>query len=1205
MARPGERTKSALDYFTADMSPDFKYSVPTVEKRAMEAKTWEDLAQISAAPEDYDMLLERAIELIAGMVLTPGDCKKLDKVEGAQPDAYKTYLYHRHGIDPKKVLHPGKNDIRTIVRVEGEGYAWADPAVAAQDEKHVVHELIRGDLPQRFAVDLDANVEAMAKNGHTPLDVVKALLRGVVRVIAHNTNNTDGLHHILPRLAIAISPPFTTKFSLHLVYADFLLANYEETAKWAQQLREEMGEFGQYVDKIHKATYGLRVLLSTKEGRRKVPTEWSLRWFTDPHSYLICPPRNEHTFEHAVLPPKYSTPDTLKPHYTNQQFTEKECLEISMMPVMGSLWFRDVTTGGLMRFDRRLGCLPCGICGNGVTHGNASKAGDGAYVWKWPDGNVFAQCRRAPDGAPPILLKKGTALPPVSFWQRVEAKMTEEKLPECLAKLKELPADYTVDRDAKAVEESTDILPALHSPDPTLTLFASNMGTGKTKLVLRLIAEALERDLKISIFIVSYRKALGREMKAKVEKICEGLRSRIKIAYYEDDQGRLTRVNNVNFVQVESLWRIDLRGNYPMITILDEVDSTARQFMSGRNKATTPDALLSTLEDLLRASRHVIALDAMADANTVAWLNSFNHNKKLRVVVNTHQPRTENIVKVTTFDYALLQALEMLGEGKKVAIACTAKDGPRGAKAVADRIAKLGLKVKVYHSETSSEEKKNDFADLKNAWSGLDAVVYTPTIEAGVSYEEKHFHAVIGLIDAATPIHVGAVGQMLRRIRCADETLLGLTYSWPIMSPRGLTPEEIKDDLATVPELMIAGCPRRFDADNNRYAVLDSLELRAYLAVEQSRRYSQKYFLELLRYVVTLDGSIIKIVQPEHKDETTVLRTEMKAAAIAIKAEELEDIFSAPEIDQTTADEIADKPVRTPDEYRALQRYYVFRAYDMLGEERALDWFRTWFPGHHRTCYRQITTIRNNGKDFAAAITKLWEDMGTHYDYMLGAMKRAADHKEEKQLNVEVSRALNAKTFLPQALAMQVGLNILAFESPDDRRVVTSEEMDERVAANQPALKLLCDMREKLGMRNRVDSKVISRKIALQITNSYLSHVTGYKIAQTKIRWIGPRGKQVQCFDYAIDTKTVKTSDGDLTGFDIGDAPKLPPYVTPTTENKGTETSIERMDRFIATFIEHIAPVIRGTRATIKKPTQPAVPRCQVASEYTVDDIYS
>ncbi|RHZ80477.1 hypothetical protein Glove_135g94 [Diversispora epigaea] len=71
------------------------------------------------------------------------------------------------------------------------------------------------------------------------------------------------------------------------------------------------------------------------------------------------------------------------------------------------------------------------------------------------------------------------------------------------------------------------------------------------------------------------------------------------------------------------------------------------------------------------------------------------------------------------------------------------------------------------------KQRQEDFADINATWSGLDCVVYTSTVEAGISFEiSNHFDSVIEISNINTGVHAEAFAQMFYRVRdCPHHTI--------------------------------------------------------------------------------------------------------------------------------------------------------------------------------------------------------------------------------------------------------------------------------------------------------------------------------------------------------------------------------------------------------------------------------------------------
>ena len=55
-------------------------------------------------------------------------------------------------------------------------------------------------------------------------------------------------------------------------------------------------------------------------------------------------------------------------------------------------------------------------------------------------------------------------------------------------------------------------------------------------------------------------------------------------------------------------------------------------------------------------------------------------------------------------------------------------------------------KVILYYSGLTSDEDKLDITNILDKWSNADVVIYSPTIEVGVSFDRVHFDRLYGIM---------------------------------------------------------------------------------------------------------------------------------------------------------------------------------------------------------------------------------------------------------------------------------------------------------------------------------------------------------------------------------------------------------------------------------------------------------------------------
>ena len=127
------------------------------------------------------------------------------------------------------------------------------------------------------------------------------------------------------------------------------------------------------------------------------------------------------------------------------------------------------------------------------------------------------------------------------------------------------------------------------------------------------------------------------------------------------------------------------------------------------------------------------------------------------------------------------RGLKMLREGKRIAFAMTSC---KKARALANQASALQkpdgspILTRVYFGQMDGMQRQEDFTNINATWSSLDCVIYTSTVEAGISFEiPNHFDAIIGISNIKTGVHVEAFAQMLYRIRDCLQRIISLYNS--------------------------------------------------------------------------------------------------------------------------------------------------------------------------------------------------------------------------------------------------------------------------------------------------------------------------------------------------------------------------------------------------------------------------------------------
>jgi len=115
------------------------------------------------------------------------------------------------------------------------------------------------------------------------------------------------------------------------------------------------------------------------------------------------------------------------------------------------------------------------------------------------------------------------------------------------------------------------------------------------------------------------------------------------------------------------------------------------------------------------------------------------------------------------------------------------------------------IRARAYYGDMDGKQRQKDFSDINVAWSKLDCIAYTNTVEAGISFEVTgHFDIVIAITNIATPVHVEALAQMLYRIHDCPRRIVSIFYqknSNELFRPPGR--ENIRAELANAQRLSL------------------------------------------------------------------------------------------------------------------------------------------------------------------------------------------------------------------------------------------------------------------------------------------------------------------------------------------------------------------------------------------------------------------
>lgn len=299
-------------------------------------------------------------------------------------------------------------------------------------------------------------------------------------------------------------------------------------------------------------------------------------------------------------------------------------------------------------------------------------------------------------------------------------------------------------------------------PDRGLVAVKANMGTGKTKALKDFVRDSVAPDAKI--LIVTFSRTLA-------AKLFSDFADLGKWTDYASVKGEIYSQRVV--VCLDSLYRVETR-NFDYVFI-DEALSVFLHFNSPLMLRSSQNA--TTLELLIRQSRCTYFIDACIDQTFTTQI-VYYFSKVMGVPMHWIKNRyvrkpgsrtcaikvkrggaTGSFSEHALATDAIVKVVQLLQAGKKVVVCSSTKKFTTTLEAyVQEKMPEVTMVV-------CNGDKANDLEDVNRSWK-RDLLVYSPSVSAGVSFEEDHFDSLVGyLVSSHFTPGVDIALQQLYRVR--------------------------------------------------------------------------------------------------------------------------------------------------------------------------------------------------------------------------------------------------------------------------------------------------------------------------------------------------------------------------------------------------------------------------------------------------------
>ena len=326
---------------------------------------------------------------------------------------------------------------------------------------------------------------------------------------------------------------------------------------------------------------------------------------------------------------------------------------------------------------------------------------------------------------------------------------------------------YILEKDTEITKSIKQLIKQWYTTDQIGKVLAikSAYGTGKSDTMHYVIEEFKPKK----VLFVTYRQTLSYNFYGNFEKH--------KVGCYLTGDFKSDRL----ICQVESLHKLLSYNNFTGKNIVPEYDlvifdeSESVLAHTDSNTIKNKDKCFKIMQAILTKAKKVVALDGDLANRSYEYLRHINNKKEFKVIKNSFVPIQKHWHFTNSKDNFDNKILTDLNNGYRLFIVCMASES---ASKYYDLL-KDKYKVLV-HSSKTDDELKQKLQTVNEYWINYDCVIITPTVEAGVDFNVKHFNAQYIVLSTGSTSQRG-LNQMTSRVRHftdnnVDVHLNGLPY---------------------------------------------------------------------------------------------------------------------------------------------------------------------------------------------------------------------------------------------------------------------------------------------------------------------------------------------------------------------------------------------------------------------------------------------
>lgn len=266
----------------------------------------------------------------------------------------------------------------------------------------------------------------------------------------------------------------------------------------------------------------------------------------------------------------------------------------------------------------------------------------------------------------------------------------------------------------------------INIPDKCVFMLQSYLGTGKTSAIIKWLKD---KSFK-RVICLSPRQIFACNLCGELN------RAGLQYVNYQDIpyEEKLDDYDK-KVMQMESLNKLrdTVLDNPNDCLIIDEVESCLKQFSSTDTMGVRLVDNVNVFEQLIKTTPVIICADAFLGNKSVDVMKCMRDD--VIIHKNNYVPEKRTAIKYSSKTHFYNKALETIKEGKNIIMVWTSKTEMFSFKS---ELEPLGIKHLTYFDKCD-DQLKRDLSDVREQWTKVQVVLYTPCITVGVNMDLEHF----------------------------------------------------------------------------------------------------------------------------------------------------------------------------------------------------------------------------------------------------------------------------------------------------------------------------------------------------------------------------------------------------------------------------------------------------------------------------------